>query len=184
MNARNRPLPARATAAVGAVLFLIAGVLVGSPLSIFVDLPRMLLVLGGASLAWGLLSGDALLRLPQVLRADRPSEVHLKEAGLTLEEGRRALWSVAVLGMVLGAGHAMVHLQDYADLGPALALNLLAVVYAGLSDGLVFLPLRAAVDRRRAEALEAPPVARALRSDLAASMAALHKLKAARRNRT
>ena len=149
----------------------------GSPLSVFMDLPSTLLVIGGGGLAWWMTAGQALWQLPATLRADAPTSAQLALAGLTVGQGRRATWLVGIAGFLIGSIQMLQALDDPSAVGPAVAVAFLTLFYPMLLEVFFFMPLRSAIEHKVAEGEQQAQGTQAIERDLAASLAALNKLK-------
>ena len=98
-----------------AAFFLVAAILVGSPLGVFIDIVSFLITIVGGGFAWLAMSGAGIGRLRDTLRADAPTQEALAAAQLTVKQGRRAVWLTGIAGTGIGgcigqmARHAVEH---------------------------------------------------------------------------
>ncbi len=170
----------------GLVVLTVLAIAVGSPLGVFLDVPTAVLVFAGGAAAWLGMTGRALPEMWATLQAEQPSASALSAGIETARAGRRAVWLVAAVSVLIGFVQLLQSLDDPNAIGPALAVSLLPLFYAFIPDLLVVSPIEQQLKLKRVELLEDAPAVRALDEDLAASRAALDELKrrAARHQQT
>jgi flagellar motor component MotA len=166
----------RALGGLGALGLLVVAILMGSPLGVFLDLPSALLVFGGGVLAWLAIVGDRWRALPDALRAERPTAAQLDAAEDVARSGRRAVWLMGLVSTIIGLIQIMQGLDDPSALGPALAVAVMTLFYAGLADVFVVSPLITKVRLRHSEAASAPGLDREHQQQLDAALDTLRKL--------
>jgi flagellar motor component MotA len=164
----------RALGGLGALGLLVLAILMGSPLGVFIDLPSALLVFGGGALAWLAIVGDRWRTLPDALRAERPTAAQLDAAEDVARSGRRAVWLMGLISTIIGL---IQGLDDPSALGPALAVAVLTLFYAGLADVLVVSPLITRVRLRRSEGAAVPGLDPVHQQQLDAAMDTLRKVR-------
>ena len=177
MSSSSNALVSRIGAGGVLASLLAAACMLGSSLSVFMDLPSTLLVIGGGGLAWWMTSGQALWQLPATLRADAPTSGQLALAGLTAGQGRRAMWLVGITGFLIGCIQMLQALDDPSAVGPAVAVAFLTLFYPLLLEVFFFMPLRSAIEHKVAQGEQQAQGTQAIERELAASLAALKKLK-------
>ena len=164
-----------------AAFFLVAAILVGSPLGVFIDIVSFLITIVGGGFAWLAMSGAGIGRLRDTLRADAPTQEALAAAQLTVKQGRRAVWLTGIAGTGIGLIQILQNIEDPAAIGPAMAVCLLTLFYALLADLFGFNILRARLANAATPIPEAKKTThQALEEDLARSLDALRSLEAAR----
>jgi flagellar motor component MotA len=131
------------TRIVSGILFtgmFLAAIVMGSPLTSFINLPSVIIVIGGGSLLWTLshgLSGPVHM-FQRALGPANP--VELEEAQIIADTGRRQFERVGWLGVLIGCIQMLQNMDDPKMIGPAMALALLTAFYGHLIAAVVFLP--------------------------------------------
>lgn len=167
----------RALGGFGALGLLALAILMGSPLGVFIDLPSALLVFGGGGLAWLAIVGSGWRALPAALRAERPTAAQLDAAEDVARSGRRAVWLMGLVSTIIGLIQILQGLDDPSALGPALAVAVMTLFYAGLADVFVVSPLITRVRLRRSEGAAVPGLDPAHQQQLDAAMDTLRKVR-------
>ena len=160
---------------------LLWGVMLGSSLLIFINGPSVLFTVGGGVFLWWLAVGRDAPRMWATLRAAAPSRAELESALVTLETGRRGLWLVSWLGVLIGLTQILQALDDPSAIGPAMAVCLLTVTYATVINLFAINPMRHRLEHKRALLSERHAAAsnKTLSSDLDPSRDALESLRRA-----
>ena len=163
------------------LLVVLWAILLGSPLWIFINTPSLLFTVGGGIFLWWLAVGQDAPRMWATLRHAAPTRAELESALVTLETGRRGLWLVSGLGVVIGLTQMLQALDDPSAIGPALAVCLLTVTYAIAINLFALNPARHRLERKRALLVERHTAAsqKTLSSDLDSSREALDSLRRA-----
>ena len=167
----------RVVGGIAAAGLLVAAILMGSPLGVFIDLPSAVLVFGGGLVAWLGIVGRQWRALPDALRAERPTAAELDAAEQVARSGRRAVWLMGLVSTLIGFVQILQQVDDPYALGPALAVCMLTVFYAGLADALVVSPLISRVRLRRSEARAVPGIDRDHQQQLDAALDSLRKVR-------
>jgi len=132
--------------AVGAILF---GIMLGSPLHIFIDLPSliigpvvtvlMLLATYGPSTVRSAFSSGArgLLGLGGAWQDAGEAQ----KVNMVASSGIRYSMLTGFIGGMIGLVHMLTNMEDPTAIGPALAVCLLSAFYAGVMVMLVYYPM-------------------------------------------
>ena len=136
------------------ITMLLAAMLMGGPLAVFVDLASVLITVLGGAATWWMLAGHRMGAMLAALRRPGASVAELDLALVTARQSRRAAWMGGAIGTGIGLIQIAHGLNDPAALGPAMAVCLLTLLYSLLLDTFVSSPLIATVAARRVMASE------------------------------
>lgn len=159
-------------------MLLVMGILVGSPLGTFIDVPSAILTFGGGLAAWLAASGKAVPALFKTLQREVATPSELARARATVQAGRRSFWLVAGAATMVGLTQMLQALDDPAAIGPALAVSMLPLFYAFVADLFIASPLAHRVAAKQVSAAVELDVQHAVDADLAQSRATLEALRA------
>jgi hypothetical protein len=168
---------ARITGAVALVAILLAAMLLGAPLAIFHNTPSLLLVVLGGAAAWSSMCGRGVPAMFRTLRDDRATASDLAAALETIRTGRRAFWMTGWAGLFIGWGQMVYGLDDWSAFGPAMAVSLLTVLYALLTNLFALSPIESRLAARQAATFDGDGSPRQLDRELAASRQAMDALR-------
>lgn len=145
---------------ISAVTALLVGI--GDNLSLFLDIPSLLIVVGG-TLAALLVSFplQEVVQAPQCVRyaffpprpdgENRDLEKLLEQGVFFLSRSKTYAQATGWVGVLLGAVIILAHLDDPKKIGPGVAICLLTALYGTVLGYLVCLPLQTKLMRRLAE---------------------------------
>ena len=132
----------------GVVGLMLCGILLGSPLLIFVDIPSVMITVGGTVAlltathgfsAWIAAVGGgfkAMLTNAEPLDVEtHEHNAHIAQSGGTL------CICMGVMGATIGLIQMLANLEDPTAIGPAMAVALLTSFYAVMLNLLVFVPV-------------------------------------------
>ena len=136
------------------ITMLLAAILMGSPLLVFVDLASVLITVLGGAATWWMLAGHRMGEMLVALKSPGASVAELDLALVTARQSRRAAWMGGGIGTGIGLIQIAHGLNDPAALGPAMAVCLLTLFYSVLLDIFVSSPLIATVAARRVMAAQ------------------------------
>ena len=132
----------------GVVALMVCGILLGSPLFIFVDVPSVLITVGGTVAlltathglrAWfAAVGGGFVAMLTNGERLD--VETHEHNAHIAQSGGTLCI-CMGVMGATIGLIQMLANLEDPTAIGPAMAVALLTSFYAVMLNLLVFVPV-------------------------------------------
>jgi len=120
--------------------------------SAVVEPMSFLFVLGVGSAGWLLSTGARGIEMTaKTLVGDlNPSEG--SEAAMMARSGKHAYWWAALMASLFGLIQMLQNLEDPAHIGPAVAVMILAPLYAALFSFFVWSPLEAAASARALQA--------------------------------
>ena len=129
---------------------MLMGIMLGGELHLFIDYPSMALTIGGGFAFC--LAVHAPSAMSDAVRAARGSDpvsledFHRHDA--VLETLSNTTIASGVAGTLIGMVNMLAHMDDPKHIGPACAVALLTILYAGLVSGLLVMPLRGRLKSR------------------------------------
>jgi len=153
-TAFDRHVYPRLLGAIPAFGLLLAAVLVGSPLSLFIEPVGILVVFGGGALIWWATSGPRIRHLVTTLGTDDATSDNVAVAQRTLREGRRAVWLMGGSAAVIAFLQVLLAVDSLAVVCASISIGVLRLLYALLVELFLYGPLNARLERL---ALPSPP---------------------------
>ncbi|MDR1251030.1 MAG: hypothetical protein LBK62_02575 [Treponema sp.] len=136
------------------VLVFLAGIVltisaVGGGVLIYVDIPGCIIAVIVPFLFTGVVCGFTEMRsaFSAALGKEREKETLLKALHFFKVYGK-ATWIAGYIAVLIGVIAMLVNLEDKTAIGPNLALALTAMLYSGIIQVIVILPLRAFIHKR------------------------------------
>ena len=155
-------------------LLVAAGMMLGGPLTSFVDIPSVLMVVGitVGSTFWSSPMSDIRLAAAKSLGSGPLTEEDAHRAHAVLQHAANVAVAGGTIGTVIGLVQMLQNLDDPSAIGPAMAVALLTLLY-GLLLGEVFLRSAAADLLARSDGTPPKPHARRGASSTYAALFAL-----------
>ena len=129
---------------------LLMGILLGGELSLFIDLPSLVMTVGGGLVfCFGVHSPsdlNAALRIANGRDVLSPSDAQKHDA--VLETFSNTLIASGVIGTLIGMVNMLSHMDNPKHIGPACAVAILTLLYAAILSGVVINPLRGRLKSR------------------------------------
>ena len=144
----------RPLAGVALIVMLLAAMMLGAPLFVFIDPASVLITVLGGAATWWMLAGHRMGEMLVALNSSEASVAELDLALVTARQSRRAAWMGGAIGTGIGLIQIAQGLNDPAAIGPAMAVCLLTLFYSVLLDIFVSSPLIATVASRRVMAAQ------------------------------
>ena len=121
---------------------IIAGTFMGGTFQSFVDIPSVLIVVGG-TLGVYLFSGSSVVLLARSAFSSDLSQGELQTAVTLWKRLRRFLMAIGWISFLIGFVALLQYMPDAADsLGPGLATALITVFYSSVLSYVVCLPIQ------------------------------------------
>ena len=129
---------------------LLMGILLGGELVLYVDYPSLVLTFGaGFGFCFAVHPpADVKAAFQAAMGTGEISPASFQRHDPVLETLTNTIIAGAFLGTLIASVNMLTHLDDPKSVGPAFAVALLTLFYAGIAAGAILLPLRSRLKRR------------------------------------